>query len=338
MPEPRNLLDWRDIPADDWHALVDRARHHERTRGWTNSAHGQSIGLLFFNPSLRTRTSMELAAAQLGAASSTIVPGSGTWGFAWSPDGEMDGDEAEHIEEAIGVLSRYYSAIGVRLFASMTDLDSDRRDARLAQIQAASEVPVLNLESAFWHPCQELADAATVHQQFDGRPAGRKFVLTWAYHPRALPMAVPNSALMAAARSGMEVVVARPEGYALDESVIESARAAAGAAGGSVTEVADQFEATADADVVYAKAWAGRDVYTDPDAEARRRGDLKQWRVTPELMSTTNNAAFMHCLPVRRNVVVDTDVLKSPAAVHLKQAEYRLHAQKAILEHLWELL
>lgn len=338
MPELRHLLNWQDLPEAVWRRLVERAVDHSRARSYSNAAREKGLALMFFNPSLRTRASMEVAAAQLGAHVASITPGNGTWTFDWTPDGVMTGSEAEHIEEAVAVLSQYYDAIGVRLFASFKDRDADRDEARLHAFADASRVPVINLESAFWHPCQELADAATIARRFDGRPQGRKFVLTWAYHPRALPMAVPNSALMMAARSGMEVTVARPDGFELDDGVMDFARTTAEAAGGTVTETNDLDASVRGADVVYAKAWGGSCLYDDMEVETRHRNGLKNWRITMPRMESTNNGAFMHCLPVRRNVVVDTNVLKSTHAIHIEQAAFRLHAQKAILEHVWNLM
>jgi N-acetylornithine carbamoyltransferase len=327
-----HLKTWHDLPRRTWDAVLERALHHRKSREWTEGARGKNLGMLFFNPSLRTRTSMELAATQLGAHSTTLVPGQGTWGFAWD-DAPMLGEEAEHIEEAVGVLSRYYDALGVRLFASLTDYDADKAEARLEQFIAASSVPVVNMESAFWHPCQEMADAATLADHFGGDLAGKRFVLSWAFHPKALPMAVPNSALMAAARSGMDVVLACPESHLLDEEIVSMAKAT-----GNVSVVHDIDEAIDGADVVYAKAWGGPLAYSDSDHEARIRKELSRWRVTSARMATTRDGIFMHCLPVRRDVVVDSDVLRSSAARHLLQAEYRLHAQKAILEYVWGLL
>lgn len=327
-----HLTTWHDLPREAWDAVLDRALQHRTSRRWTQSAHGKSLGMLFFNPSLRTRTSMELAAVELGAHATTLVPGQGTWGFAWD-DEAMLGNEAEHIEEAVGVLSRYYDALGVRLFASLADYEADRSEARLQQFVAASGVPVVNMESAFWHPCQEMADAATLTDHFAGDLAGKKFVLSWAYHPKALPMAVPNSALMAAARSGMDVVLACPESHILDQRVLATATDIS-----HLTVMHDIDEAIDGADVVYAKAWGGPLAYSDPEAEASARQGLADWRITAERMAKTREAIFMHCLPVRRDVVVDAGVLKSPTARHLLQAEYRVHAQKAILEYVWGLL
>ena len=336
-PGPKHLLDWHECDDAVWAAHVAAAlRHYRAGATWTAAPPSRSLALLFFNPSLRTRTSMELAGAQLGAHVTTITAGQGTWDFAWKDGVVMDGAAAEHVREAVGVLSRYYDALGVRVFASLTDYGQDCDETLLRTILDAATVPVINLESAFYHPCQALGDAATLMTHFDGQVHGKKFVLTWTYHPKALPMAVANSALLTAARLGMHVTVARPDGYVLDAGVMDQARRYVAQRGVTIDETTDQAAAFDDADVIYAKAWAGPLVYQDPNAEAERRQRLKDWRVTPALMATTNEAAFMHCLPVRRGVVVDDAVLDGPQAIHLLQAEFRLHAQKAILEHVWD--
>ncbi len=338
QPPLNHLLDWQHLDDTIWNDRVEAAvRHYRKGKEWTRKARGKSIGLLFFNSSLRTRTSMELAAAQLGAHATTLNVGQGVWGFSWGEGEVMDGDAAEHIREAVGVLSRYYDALGVRLFATGDNYAQDRDETLLHTFASASTVPVLSLESAFYHPCQALGDAGTLTTHFDGEVKGRRFVLSWAYHPKPLPMAVPNSALLAAARLGMDVTVARPEGYGLDPGVMNLARRYANATGGAVTETTDLALAADGADVIYAKAWGGPLQYTDPEGERRLRASLKDWRITPDVMRRTREGVFMHCLPVRRNVVVDDAVLDGPSALHLLQAEFRLHAQKAILEYLWNL-
>ncbi|MEM6328314.1 MAG: N-acetylornithine carbamoyltransferase [Bacteroidota bacterium] len=330
-----HLTSWADLPDDAWHTCLQRARHHRQSREWTDAAAQKTLALLFLNPSLRTRASMELAAQHLGAASVTLTPGSDSWGLAWD-DAPMTGTAAEHVREAIPVLGSYADAIGIRTFAGLTDYDADYTDAALGAVVEASSVPVVNLESARWHPCQELADAAALTETF-GDPRGKKLVLSWAPHPKPLPHAVGNSALLMAARLGMEVVVARPEGFDLAPDVMDLARDAARKAGGSVTESGDQALAFEGAHAVYAKSWADDLIYDDPVAEARRREAHAHWRVTYDLMRRTDRAHFMHCLPVRRGVVVDAEVLEDDRAIHLLQAEYRLHAQKAILEWVWGL-
>ncbi len=333
-----HLIGWHLRNDADWQrALTASLRYGHGNVRRRRPADGRALCLMFFNPSLRTRTSMEVAAAHLGAHVTSLSPGAGTWHMAFEDGVMMDGPEAEHIHEAAGVLSRYYDAIGVRVFASLSDYEQDRTERLIHRFVRAATVPVINLESAFWHPCQELADASTISDHFGGDTRSRKFVLAWCYHPKALPMAVPNSAVTMAARLGMHVTVARPEGYELDNDVMQQAQSYAGQAGGSVSETSDRTEAFEGASVVYAKAWGGKRVYEDAAAEASQRTALRDWRVTADVMRRTENGVFMHCLPVRRNVVVDDVVLDSPAAIHLRQAEYRLHAQKAILEMLWDL-
>ena len=332
-----HLTDWSDLPDTVWDACLERALWHRQHRQWTRTAAGKALGLVFFNPSLRTRASMDLAAAHLGAHPITLTPGNGTWGLETRRGVTMDGEAAEHVTEAFGVLSRYVDALGVRTFATLTDPEADRADRALRAAVDASTVPVVNLESARWHPCQGLGDAATIRETL-GDPRGKKFVLSWAPHPKALPQAVPNSALLTAARLGMEVIVARPDGFGLASDVMDLARRTASHSGGSVTESGDRLGALSGANVVYAKAWSSDIVYDDPEADARRRAAHADWTLTEADLSRTDRAAFMHCLPVRRGVVVADEVLDGPNAVHLLQAEYRLHAQKAILEWIWDLL
>ncbi len=280
---------------------------------------------------------MEVAAVHLGADSTTLTPGEGTWSLAWDDGAVMDGEAAEHVREAIGVLSRYHDALGVRVFASGTDYEADASDELIRSVADVATVPVINLESAWAHPCQAVSDAALLMDHFDGDPAGKDFVLSWTYHPKALPMAVPNSTVKMAARCGMNVTVARPETHALDAEVMAEAQALAEPQGASVTATDALDAAVEGADVVYAKSWGGPLVYSDPEKEAAVRAQSTDWRITASQMQATRDGAFLHCLPVRRNVVVDDAVLDGPLARHLDQAEYRLHAQKALLGYVWDL-
>lgn len=338
MPD---LLDWTDVSDADWNACLARARQHRQAHrtaaAYTDAARGKAIGLVFYNSSLRTRTSMELAAVQLGAHPTVIDVGHGVWGFEWERGVVMDGGKAEHVTEAVGVLARYYDALGVRVFATLTDRLADEQDAHLKTFAAISPVPVINLESAKYHPCQALADAATLTDRFGGNVKKKRLLLTWAPHPKPLPQAVPNSALLMATRLGMDVRLAYPEGAPLAADIVAQAEAYAQHHGSSFEIVHDADAAYDDVDVVYAKAWATPLVYTDYDADEAFRQTHAHWTVTADKMARTRDAAFMHCLPVRRGVVVADAVLDSPAAIHLDQAEYRLHAQKAILEWVWGL-
>ncbi|PEN14418.1 acetylornithine carbamoyltransferase [Longibacter salinarum] len=333
----RHVLSIGDLDDATWRHVIDSAIIYKKAGVPSKPiASGKSLGLVFLNPSLRTRTSMELAAQRLGANVTTLTPGQDAWQLAFGDGVVMDGVEAEHVRDAFAVLSRYVDALGVRVFASGTDHEKDVADVMMKEIADAATVPVINLESAMHHPCQALADAAVMADHFDGKAAGKKFVLTWTHHPKALPMAVPNSALLAAARSGMHVTVARPDSHVLESSVMDTASTLAETHGGSVMESSDMDAAIEGADVVYAKAWGGPMTYTDPEKEASLRTSLSDWRVTAEHMASTRNGRFMHCLPVRRNVVVDDAVLDGPQAMHIDQAEYRLHAQQALLEHVFD--
>mgnify|MGYP006281038607 CR=1 FL=1 len=333
----RHVLHASELDDSVWRTVLDSAISYKENDARSHSADGKTIGLLFFNPSLRTRTSMEVAAAHLGADSTTLTPGEGTWNLAWEDGAVMDGDAAEHVREAIGVLSRYHDALGVRVFASGTDYEADKSDELIRRVADVATVPVINLESAWAHPCQAVSDASLLNDRFDGDPGGKDFVLTWTYHPKALPMAVPNSTVKMAARCGMNVTVARPESHALDDGVMEAAQSLADPHGATVSATDDLDAAVEAADVVYAKSWGGPLVYTDPAREADIRTGKTDWRITADRMARTNDGAFMHCLPVRRNVVVDDAVMDGSHAVHLDQAEYRLHAQKALLEYVLDL-
>lgn len=331
-----HLLDWQHIAQSDWTSCIEESLRNAVDRRRLEGTHkGKNVGLVFFNDSLRTKVSMELAASSLGSTPVTVTPGNGTWGFAWDKSKPMLGNEAEHIQEAVGVLSRYVDLLGVRLFASGTDWDKDMQDTMLKQFAAASAVPVLNLESAARHPCQALADAAVLTRHFGEKPQGKKFVLSWAYHPRPLPMAVPHSTLLMAARLGMDVTIARPAGFELDPVVVEAARQSALEQGGSLHETESLTEAADGAQIIYAKAWGGKMRYRNPELEASDRSALTSWRISESLMARGNAAQFMHCLPVRRGVVVDNEVMDGSNTLHLDQAEFRLHAQKAILDWMW---
>jgi len=331
-----HLLDWQHIAQSAWTSCIDESLRNAVDRRRLEGKHaGKNVGLVFFNDSLRTKVSMELAASSLGSTPVTITPGNGTWGFAWDKSKPMMGNEAEHIQEAVQVLSRYADLLGVRLFASGTDWDRDMQDNMLKQFAAASAVPVLNLESAARHPCQALADAAVLTRHFGENPQGKKFVLSWAYHPRPLPMAVPHSTLLMAARLGMDVTIARPPGYELDPEVVNAARISASEQGGSLRETESMAEAADGAQIIYAKAWGGKMRYRNPELEAADRSALTAWRISEAIMARTDAARFMHCLPVRRGVVVDNEVIDGANTLHLEQAEFRLHAQKAILDWMW---
>jgi N-acetylornithine carbamoyltransferase len=327
------------IAADEWPdeailALIERAAALKRGTA-SGSLAGKVLSMVFFDPSLRTRTSFEVAMLKHGGHAVTLEPGKGSWALEHRDGVVMDGGNVEHIAEAARVLSRYADALAVRAFPSAPTWAEARRDEVVRGFARYATVPVINLESARRHPCQELGDALTLREKL-GEPRGRRFVLTWAWHPKALPTAVPASAALAASRLGMEVVIARPEGWQLDADDMQAIRACAARRGGSVAEIDDMDAAIAGADVVYAKSWGCLADFGDPQAESARRASLRGWRVDDRRMATTRGGSgiFMHCLPVRRNVVVTDSVLDGPWSVVTDQAENRLHAQRALLLEL----
>jgi N-acetylornithine carbamoyltransferase len=325
-----HFLTTRDLPAAQFEALLSRG---EEFRGGASSRalEGKHAGMIFFNPSLRTRVSMEIAVSKLGGTPVTLSVGGDAWAMEYEDGVVMDGAAAEHVREGAGVLGRYCEVLGVRSFPTGKDWAKDRREPVLNAFATYSGVPVVNLESPMDHPCQAMADAMTIRQRL-GDPRGRRVLLTWAYHPKALPMAVPNSFLLGAARLGVDLVLARPEGYALDAEIERAAGELAKESGGSIRVVDDPESGYDGAEIVYAKSWGALADYGDTAAETARRTKNKSWRVTEARMARGRDAAFMHCLPVRRNVVVDDAILDGPRSIVLQEAENRLWGQMAILE------
>jgi N-acetylornithine carbamoyltransferase len=328
----RRFLDLADFEREEILDLLALAESL-RTKPQPRALAGRVLGLLFMNPSLRTLASFQSAMARLGGSSFVITPGQGTWQLETRPNAVMDGAAAEHIREGIPVLASYCDALGVRAFAEGRSLESDLSERLFRQVDALCEAPLINLESAVNHPCQALADWRTLDEL--GTPKRAKFVLTWVYHPRALPLAVGSAILHMAAMRGMEVVVARPDGYALPPEIMDKARRAADASGGSVTETSDRAAALEGAHVVYAKEWGSPLHYGDAEAEGRLRAGLKDWCVGESwFAAAAPGARFMHCLPVRRNVAVTDGILDGPRAAVRLEAFNRLIVQTAILHRM----
>jgi N-acetylornithine carbamoyltransferase len=293
---------------------------------------GRVLALVFMDPSLRTRASFETAMFLHGGHAVVLEPGRGSWTLETQPGAVMDGANVEHITEAARVLGRYADAVGLRSFPRGSDWMQARRDAVVRDFARFCEKPVINLESARRHPCQALADALTLREKL-GQPAGRRFALTWAWHPKALPTAVPASAALAAAQLGMEVVIARPPGFDLDTDDMQALHRTAQVGGGTVRVCDTMDEALEGAVAVYPKSWGALSCFGDPESDARLRAPLRDWRVTARALRGTHEgrAWVMHCLPVRRNVEIDDEVLDGPRSAVVDQAENRLHAQRALL-------
>jgi len=290
---------------------------------------GRALALYFLAPSLRTSASFQRAAQKLGL-DLLQLSGAGTWGLETRDGAVMDGDAAEHVREAAPVLGRYADLLAVRAFPKGGPAEEEFRDPVMRAFREHAGVPVINMESVLWHPCQALADWTTLEQL--AVPQRAKLVLTWAWHPKPLPHAVPSSTLCMAAQRGMDVVLLRPEGWDLHADVMAEARRLADAAGGTLTVTADRAAALAGASVVYAKSWGSLTHWGDVEAESAARANLRDWCVQPDWLA--DGARFFHCLPVRRNVVVADAVLDGPASAVVEQAENRLHAQTALLEDL----
>jgi N-acetylornithine carbamoyltransferase len=325
-----NFLNTTDF---DLSALIESALRFKRGDDRSRPLEGKSVALVFFNPSLRTRASMQVGVYELGGNAVVLEPGGTSWTLEHRAGAVMDGDKTEHVAEFVRVLERYCVAIGVRTFAALKDWTEERTDPILNSFARYASVPIINLESAMHHPCQSLADMMTIREKLG---AGRKrVVLTWAWHPKLLPMAVPNSFALAAAQMGHDLVIAHPAGYELDEALIEDVRGAAAGAGGSLSITNDMDAAFTGAEVIYAKSWGAKQFYGRDEQDTITRAQYRnKWIVNERRMAQTDDAIFMHCLPVRRNVIVTDGVIDSPSSVVIDEAENRLHVQKAVIAEL----
>ena len=323
-----SMDDWTGEELEALLALAARVKRGEVLGGLERKV----LAMVFMDPSLRTRSSFETAMFLHGGHAVVLEPGKSSWSLETEPGAVMDGTRVEHVTEAARVLGRYADAVAVRVFPKGSDWAVEREDRVIRDFARYCEKPVINLESSRRHPCQGLADAMTLREKL-GETRGKRFVLAWAWHPKALPTAVPASAAIAAARMGMEVVVARPEGYELDAEDMAVVRRI-GRETGSMVQVSDDLEhALVGADAVYVKSWGSLEHFGRPEDEAALRQQHRDWRMTkPRLRNTRSGRGIvMHCLPVRRNVEIDDDVLDGPNSVVVDQAENRLHAQRALL-------
>ena len=313
-------------------AVLDEALAWKRKAPGAHLA-GKLLGMVFFNPSLRTRASFEAAMLRGGGNAVVLDVGNGVWKLEDRQGAVMDGDRPEHIKEAIPVLGRYADALAVRTFGALTDDDADAADPVLDAFRRLAGVPVISMESAREHPCQGLADLLTLRENF-GATRGLPVTLTWAPHIKPLPKAVPHSFLLTAAAAGCEVRVVHPEGFDLHPGVLKEAEAYARASGGSIRIGHDRATALAGSRAVYAKAWgpATATLAGDPVELIRRH---KDWMVDAKtLAQAAHDAVFLHCLPVRRNVEVADEVLDGASCRVIDEAENRFHVQRVLLHHL----
>ena len=280
--------------------------------------------LIFFNNSLRTRLSTQKAAMNLGMNVIVLDVNQGAWKLETERGVVMDGDKSEHLLEAIPVMASYCDIIGVRSFATFESRENDYEEKVLEQFIKYSGKPVFFMESATVHPLQSFADLITIEEYKEcKRP---KVVLTWAPHPKALPQAVPNSFAEWMNEADVDFVVTHPEGYELDPQFVGNARVEY-----------DQMKAFEGADFIYAKNWSCPGV-TRPEDYGKILSQDMNWTVSQRQMAVTNNAFFMHCLPVRRNMIVTDDVIESPRSLVIPEAANREISATVVLKRMLETL
>ncbi len=277
----------------------------------------KTLLMIFFNSSLRTRLSTQKAALNLGMNAIVLDINQGAWKLETERGVIMDGDKPEHILEAIPVMGSYCDVIGVRSFAQFESKAYDYNEVILNQFIEHSGKPVFSMEAATRHPLQSFADLITIEEH--KQTARPKVVLTWAPHPRALPQAVPNSFAEWMNAANYEFVITHPEGYELDDKFV----------GNAIVEY-DKEKAYKDADFIYAKNWAA---YRDPNYGKILSTD-RSWTVDAEKMALTNNARFMHCLPVRRNMIVTDEVIESPQSIVIDEAANRVVSAQTVLKEI----
>lgn len=310
----KNFLSLHDLP--DFHATVSLAKSlKENPYQFEHYAKRKTLGLIFFNPSLRTRLSTQKAAQNLGFNIIVMNFSSEAWTLEFEDGTVMNGKSSEHIREAASVISTYCDMIAIRAFASLSNKSKDESEIVLNNFVKYASVPIINMESAIGHPLQALADAITLseHQKTE-KP---KVVLTWAPHPKALPHAVANSFVQMMQFQKANFIITQPKGYELNPKLTKN-----------VSVVYNQEEALKDANFVYAKNWSS---YSNYGAVLKID---EEWMLTQEKLKKTNEAKFMHCLPLRRNVVVADDILDNPSSLVIEQANNRTFAAQAVLKTL----
>jgi len=273
------------------------------------------IGLLFFNPSLRTRLSTQKAAMNLGFKSIVMNFRDDGWQLEFDENIIMSGNKAEHVKDAAKVISQYCDILGIRAFAELKHKEIDNSDKIINSFLKYATIPILNLESSIAHPLQALADAATINENINTN--NPKIVLSWAPHPKPLPHAVANSFINMCKINNYDLTITNPKGYDLSKKITEG-----------IQIINDQELAFKNADFIYAKNWSSYDQY----GKVLLNDD--SWIINENKMKLTNNAFFMHCLPIRRNVVVTDSVLDSNRSLVIQQANNRTYATQTILKEL----
>lgn len=325
----QHVISLQDLSSAELGELLELSVRSKR-EGAPRALDGRTAGMLFFRGSLRTRTSFEVAVHQLGGHCINLNAASDFWELESRPGVVMDGRAPEHIRDAAAVLSRYVDLLAIRPALGGQSWETDRRDEGIQTWASHARVPVINMESALWHPLQSLADLMTMREQL-GELAGRRLAIVWTHSPTPQSSAVVHSLAASAARLGMEVRVAHPAGYDLDSDVIAKARARGA---GSIETGLGREEAVRGAEIVYARSWQSMEHYGNATLAASLRSRTADWIVTEKLLRLGNDARLMHAGPVRRNLEATDEVLDGPRSLVYEQAENRLHSQKALLSKL----
>ena len=326
----QHLVTLQDLSDDALREILELSAHIKKVSVGTPLL-GKSAGLLFFRPSLRTRTSFEAAVHQLGGHSVNMNAASDFWELEARPGAVMDGRAPEHIKDAAAVLSRYLNVLAVRPTLEGQSWSTDRRDEGIRAWAEHSHVPMINMESALWHPLQALADVMTMRESL-GPLQGKKLAITWTHSTADSSASVVHSLALAALRQGMQVSIAHPPGYDLDEDVLSTASDVAASHGDTLEILHEQAKAVEGASIVYARSWQSlTDGYGNSTLSASRRGRSRDWTVSEELLQLGESARVMHAMPVRRNLEVSDEVLDGSRSLVYDQAENRLHSQKALL-------
>lgn len=324
------LLDQQPEIIDE---LLERSMRMKRDGGRVDELVGKTIGLLFFRGSLRTRASLSTAVYQLGGQILNLTAASDFWELEENEGSVMDGRAPEHIKDAAAVLSSYVDLLAIRPAPAGQSWTVDRKDAQIRSWAKYARVPVVNTESALWHPLQALADLLTLRETL-GDLSKKELAITWTHSPSPVSHSVTNSLLCTALRAGMNVRVAHPPGFELDDGVLREARKLAAAAGTELETQKPLREAVEGAHVVYARSWNSLASYGNPTLAASQRARHSAWTIDEKLMAFGNEAKLMHAMPVRRNVEVSDALLDGPRSLVYEQAANRLHAQKALLSKL----
>jgi len=329
---PQHLIRLSDLSPAQLDDLLELSLRMKR-KGARAPQSGKTAGLLFFRGSLRTRASFEAAMTQLGGSTINLSAAADFWELESQVGSIMDGKPPEHVKDAAAVMSSYVNVLAIRPKPAGNSWAVDRKDTEIHTWASYAKVPVINMESALWHPLQALADLMTLREAL-GELRGKELAIVWTNSPTPATPAVVNSLLHAALSRGMRVRVAHPAGFELDAGVLDEAATLAKEHGASVSCGMSLAEGVRGAQVVYARSWMSLEDYANPTLAATRRSRQTGWMVDERTLALGAEARLMHAMPVRRNLEVSDAVLDGPRSLVYQQAENRLHSQKALLVQL----